>query len=198
MSQVPSKRRFFIAVMLFTIVVINYLDRSNISIVAPQLSRALNLGPVRLGFILSGFGWAYVALQIPSGWLVDRVHPRFLYCGILGLWSLATLSLGLAGSFLVLLLLRLLVGAFEAPAYPINNRVVTTWFGEDERAGAIGFYTSGQYVGLGFLTPLLSWIDVTWGWRAVFALTGVVGLTWSAAWFFLYRDPADFPGVNQG
>ena len=97
MSQAPSKRRFFIAVMLFTIVVINYLDRSNISIVAPQLSHALNLDPVRLGFVLSGFGWAYVALQIPSGWLVDRVHPRFLYCGILGLWSLATLSLGLAG-----------------------------------------------------------------------------------------------------
>ena len=197
MPQVPSKRRFVIAVMLFTIVVINYLDRSNISIVAPQLSHALNLDPVRLGFVLSGFGWAYVALQIPSGWLVDRVHPRVLYCGILGLWSLATLSLGLAASFLVLLLLRLLVGAFEAPAYPINNRVVTTWFGEDERAGAIGFYTSGQYVGLGFLTPLLSWIDVTWGWRAVFAVTGVVGLTWSAAWFFLYRDPANFPGVNQ-
>jgi ACS family D-galactonate transporter-like MFS transporter len=197
MPQVPSKRRFVIAVMLFTIVVINYLDRSNISIVAPQLSHALNLDPVRLGFVLSGFGWAYVALQIPSGWLVDRVHPRVLYCGILALWSLATLSLGLAASFLVLLLLRLLVGAFEAPAYPINNRVVTTWFGEDERAGAIGFYTSGQYVGLGFLTPLLSWIDVTWGWRAVFAVTGVVGLTWSAAWFFLYRDPANFPGVNQ-
>jgi MFS transporter, ACS family, D-galactonate transporter len=197
MSQVASKRRFFIAAMLFTIVVINYLDRSNISIVAPQLSRALNLSPVRLGFVLSGFGWAYVALQIPSGWLVDRLHPRVLYCGILAFWSLATLSLALAGSFLVLLLLRVLVGAFEAPAYPINNRVVTTWFGEDERAGAIGFYTSGQYVGLGFLTPLLAWIDVTWGWRAVFVFAGLVGLTWSAVWFFLYRDPADFPGVNQ-
>ncbi len=197
MPQAPSKRRFFIATMLFTIVVINYLDRSNISIVAPQLSHALNLDPVRLGLVLSGFGWAYVALQIPSGWLVDRVHPRFLYCGILGLWSLATLSLGLAGSFLVLLLLRVLVGAFEAPAYPINNRVVTTWFGEDERAGAIGFYTSGQYVGLGFLTPLLSWIDVTWGWRAVFVFAGLVGLTWSVVWFLFYRDPADFRGVNQ-
>ena len=198
MPQAPSRRRFFIAAMLFTIVVINYLDRSNISIVAPQLSHALNLDPVRLGLVLSGFGWTYVALQIPSGWLVDRVHPRLLYCGILGFWSLATLSLGLAGSFLVLLLLRVLVGAFEAPAYPINNRVVTTWFGEDERAGAIGFYTSGQYVGLGFLTPLLSWIDVTWGWRAVFVFAGLVGLTWSVVWFLFYRDPTDFRGCEPG
>ncbi len=197
MPQARSNRRFVITVMLFVIVVINYLDRSNISIVAPQLSHTLNLSPVKLGFVLSGFGWAYVALQIPSGWLVDRVHPRFLYCSLLGLWSLATLSLGLAGSFAVLLVLRMVVGAFEAPAYPINNRVVTTWFGENERAGAIGFYTSGQYVGLGFLTPLLAWIDVSFGWRAVFAFTAVVGLIWSVVWFLLYRDPAGFRGVNQ-
>ena len=142
--------------MLFVIVVLNYLDRSNISIVGPQLSRALHLTPVKLGFVLSGFGWTYVALQIPSGWLVDRVHPRVLYCGVLAFWSLATISLGLAASFVGLLLLRLLVGAFEAPSYPINNRVVTTWFGENERAGAIALYTSGQYVGLGFMVPLLS------------------------------------------
>jgi ACS family D-galactonate transporter-like MFS transporter len=197
MLEAPSKRRFLIAMMLFVIVVINYLDRSNLSIVGPQLTRTLNLSPVKLGFVLSGFGWTYAALQIPSGWLVDRVHPRFLYGCILGLWSLATLSLGLAGSFAVLLLLRLAVGAFEAPAYPINNRVVTTWFGEDERAGAIAVYTSGQYVGLGFLTPLLTWIDVSYGWRAVFAVTGVIGLTWSVVWFLLYRDPSHFRGVNQ-
>src|ERR1700691_5316942 len=118
MPEAPSQRRFLIAMMLFVIVVLNYLDRSNISIVGPQLSRALHLTPVKLGFVLSGFGWTYVALQIPSGWLVDRVHPRYLFGCILGLWSLATLSLGLVGSFAVLLLLRLAVGVFEAPAYP--------------------------------------------------------------------------------
>jgi ACS family D-galactonate transporter-like MFS transporter len=197
MPEAPSKRRFLIAMMLFVIVVINYLDRSNLSIVGPQLTRTLNLNPVKLGFVLSGFGWTYAALQIPSGWLVDRVHPRYLYGCILALWSLATLSLGLAAGFAVLLLLRLAVGAFEAPAYPINNRVVTTWFGEDERAGAIAVYTSGQYVGLGFLTPLLTWIDVSFGWRAVFAVTGALGLTCSVVWFLFYGDPLQFRGVNQ-
>ncbi len=197
MPEVPSQRRFLIAMMLFVIVVINYLDRSNISIVGPQLSGALNLTPVKLGVVLSGFGWTYVALQIPCGWLVDRVHPRYLFTGILGLWSLATLSLGLVTGFVGLLCLRLAVGAMEAPAYPINNRVVTTWFGEDERAGAIAVYTSGQYVGLGFLTPLLSWIDLSYGWRAVFAVTGALGLIWAGVWYVLYRDPADFRGVNQ-
>jgi MFS transporter, ACS family, D-galactonate transporter len=195
--EAPSQRRFFIAAMLFVSVVINYLDRSNISIVGPQLSSALHLTPVKLGVVLSGFGWTYFAFQIPCGWLVDRIHPRYLFAGILSLWSLATLSLGLAAGFASLLLLRLTVGAFEAPSYPINNRVATTWFGEDERAGAIAFYTSGQYVGLGFLTPLLTWIDATYGWRAVFAVTGGIGLTWAIVWFLVYRDPGQFRGVNQ-
>src|ERR1700685_4827182 len=124
MPEAPSQRRFLIRVILFVIVVINYLERSNISIVGPQLSRALNLTPVKLGVVLSGFGWTYVALQIPCGWLVDRVHPRHLFGCILGLWSLATLSLGVAPGFVGLVFLRLAVGAFEAPAYPVNNRGV--------------------------------------------------------------------------
>src|ERR1700753_1682806 len=197
MPEAPTQRRFIVAMMLFVIVVINYLERSNISIVGPQLTRALNLTPVKLGVVLSGFGWTYVALQIPCGWLVDRVHPRYLYRCMLALWSVADLCRGLGTGFLGLLLLRLAVGAFEAPAYPINNRVVTTWFGEDERAGAIAVYTSGQYVGLGFLTPLLSWIDLSYGWRAVFAVTGALGLIWAVVWYVWYRDPLDFRGVNQ-
>src|SRR5258708_19199572 len=104
---------------------------------------------------------------------------------------------GLHAGSVSLYLLRLVVLVFEAHAYPVHNGVVPTWCGEDERAGAIAVYSSGQYVGLGFLTPLLSWIDLSYGWRAVFAVTGAVGLTWAVVWYVLYRDPADFGGVNQ-
>ncbi len=196
-SPFAGNRRFLIAIMLFVIVVINFLDRSNISIVAPQLTGALHLDAIKMGFVFSGFGWTYAILQIPASRFVDRVHPRLLYFIVLGLWSLGTLALGLVSGFAMLLALRLMVGAFEAPSYPINNRVVTTWFGEKERASAIGFYTSGQFVGLAFLTPLLSWIDITYGWRAVFFFTGVAGLLWSIVWFYFYRDPKDFHGVTQ-
>lgn len=54
--------------------------------------------------------------------------------------------------------LRAITGIFEAPAFPTNNRMVTSWFPEHERASAVGFYTSGQFVGTAFLTPLLIWI----------------------------------------
>ncbi|WP_226506627.1 MFS transporter [Pseudomonas sp. MWU16-30317] len=193
----PSRKRFFIMVLLFITVVINYLDRSNLSIAAPALTRELGIDPVHVGLVFSAFGWTYAAMQIPGGWLVDRVPPRILYSLALALWSLATVMLGFAGSFVALFVLRLAVGALEAPAYPINSRVVTTWFPERERATAIGFYTSGQFVGLAFLTPVLAWLQQTFGWHMVFVSTGVLGVVWAGVWYCLYREPRDFRGVND-
>ncbi|AXK61576.1 MFS transporter [Burkholderia sp. IDO3] len=192
----PSRKRLLILILLFVTVVINYLDRSNLSIAAPALFKELNIDPVRAGLVFSAFGWTYALMQIPGGWLVDKVSPRVLYAGALALWSAATLLLGFAGSFVGLIVLRLAVGALEAPAYPINNRVVTTWFPTRERASAIGGYTSGQFVGLAFLTPVLAWLQVHLGWHMVFVATGIVGIAWAAIWYAVYREPRAFPGVN--
>ncbi|WP_175805139.1 MFS transporter [Burkholderia ambifaria] len=192
----PSRKRLIILALLFVTVVINYLDRSNLSIAAPALFKELHIDPVRAGLVFSAFGWTYALMQIPGGWLVDKVSPRALYAGALALWSAATLLLGFAGSFVGLVVLRLAVGALEAPAYPINNRVVTTWFPTRERASAIGGYTSGQFVGLAFLTPVLAWLQVHLGWHMVFVATGLAGIAWAAIWYAVYREPRAFRGVN--
>ncbi|WP_429941791.1 MFS transporter [Achromobacter xylosoxidans] len=195
-AQRPTRSRYLIMVMLFITVVINYLDRSNLSIAAPALKDEFGLDTVHEGLILSAFGWTYAAMQIPGGWLVDRVSPRVLYAAALILWSAATFFMGFAGSFVILFVLRLAVGALEAPAYPINNRVVTTWFPEKERATAIGFYTSGQFVGLAFLTPVLAWLQHHYGWHMVFVSTGLLGIIWGVLWYLIYREPRQFRGAN--
>lgn len=195
-TQRPTRSRYLIMVMLFITVVINYLDRSNLSIAAPALKDEFGLDTVHEGLILSAFGWTYAAMQIPGGWLVDRVSPRVLYAAALILWSAATFFMGFAGSFVILFVLRLAVGALEAPAYPINNRVVTTWFPEKERATAIGFYTSGQFVGLAFLTPVLAWLQHHYGWHMVFVSTGLLGIVWGVLWYLIYREPRQFRGAN--
>lgn len=175
--------------MLFVTVAINYLDRSNLSVAATDLAQELRLDPVRLGLVFSGFGWTYAFFQIPGGWLVDRVGPRALYGVACACWSLATLAQGFSSTFLWLFGFRLLLGLFEAPTYPICNKLVTRWFPEGERAAAIGFYTSAQYIGLAFLTPLLAFTQRHYGWRSVFLATGVLGLAWAGAWYLFYRDP---------
>jgi ACS family D-galactonate transporter-like MFS transporter len=185
-----TKARVLIAIMLFVTVVINYVDRANLSIAMPAIAGELDLSKAQQGLLLSAFGWTYAALQIPGGWLVDRVPPRVLYPICLVLWSLATVLMGVIGGFVALIILRLMVGAFEAPAYPINNRVATAWFPERERASAIGFYTAGQFIGLALLTPVLSWLQAVTSWHWVFVATGVLGIAWAAVWYARYREPA--------
>jgi ACS family D-galactonate transporter-like MFS transporter len=193
----PSRSRYLIMVMLFVSVTINYLDRSNLSITAPAIRAELGFDTLRMGYILSAFGWTYALCQIPGGWLVDRVSPRRLYASLILLWSMATILLGFTHTVAGLFAVRMLVGALEAPSYPINMRVVTTWFPERERATAIGFYTSGQFVGLAFLTPLLTWIESRAGWHAVFIATGALGLAWAAGWYLLYRQPLESTATNR-
>ncbi|MDV6279588.1 MFS transporter [Rhodococcus jostii] len=186
-----SKARVLIAVMLFVTVVINYMDRANLSIAMPAIADEMDLTKAQQGLLLSAFGWTYAALQIPGGWLVDRIPPRLLYPGCLILWSVATAFMGVIGGFVALIALRLLVGVFEAPAYPINNRVATAWYPERERATVIGFYTSGQFIGLALLTPFLSWLQSVLSWHWVFIVTGTIGAVWGAVWYAFYREPRD-------
>ena len=189
LKRQATKARIAIAVMLFVTVIINYLDRANLSVAMPAISDELGLTTGQQGLLLSAFGWTYAAMQIPGGWLIDRVPPRVLYPVCLVLWSLATAFMGIAGGFVALICLRLLVGMLEAPAYPINNRVVTTWFPDKERATAIGFYTSGQFIGLALLTPVLTWLQSALSWHWIFIATGGVGVVWGVFWYIAYREP---------
>lgn len=193
----PSRVRYRILTFIFINVVINYMDRSNISVAAAAISQDLQLNSVQLGLIFSAFGWTYAALQIPGGLLVDRFGPRLLYAVSLVTWSLATLLQGFTRGFGSLFGLRLATGAFEAPAFPTNNRIVTSWFPDQERASAIAMYTSGQFIGLAFLTPVLMTIQHFLGWRGLFIVTGAIGIVWGLVWYWLYRNPAEHPGVNQ-
>lgn len=196
-EQKPTRVRFTILALIFVNVVINYMDRSNISVAGTAISDELNLTTVQTGLIFSAFGWTYAALQIPGGILADRFGPRVLYAFSLILWSLTTLFQGLIKGFTGLFGFRLATGAFEAPAYPINNRMVTSWFPIQERASAIAIYTSGQYIGLAFLTPALVSLQYYMGWRGLFVITGLVGIVWGIIWYILYRDPTDHSRVNK-
>lgn len=192
-----SRIRYGMLALVFINVVINYLDRSNLSVAAAGLGEELKLSPVQLGLIFSAFGWTYAALQIPGGLVADRIGPRILYALCLVTWSLATVAQGFAKGFASLFAFRLATGAFEAPSYPINNRIVTSWFPEHERATAIALYVSGQFIGLAFLTPVLVALQFYAGWRGLFVVTGSVGLVWGVIWYLFYRDPLDHPRVNQ-
>lgn len=192
-----TKVRYGIVLMLFITVIINYMDRSNISVAAPLISKDLGLDPVQMGLVFSAFGWTYAALQIPGGWILDKLGNRKTQTiGIAG-FSIATLLQGFVHGLSGFLFLRIALGAFEAPAFPTNSKVAATWFPEKERARAIAIYTSGQFIGLAFLTPTLIFLQQWFGWRGLFIITGLIGLSWALLWFLFYRDPLKSKRVNK-
>ncbi len=175
----------------------NYLDRAVLGVAAPAMTSELGLDAVMMGLLFSAFSWTYAAAQIPGGAFLDRVGTRVAYFWSVTLWSLFTLLQGFASSLAMLLTFRFGLGIAEAPCFPANSRVLTSWFPQQERARATGVYSVGQYFGLAFLSPLLFWIVATAGWRALFVICGVVGVIFAFVWLRLYREPQESSKVNQ-
>jgi ACS family D-galactonate transporter-like MFS transporter len=192
-----SHVRLWIVVLLTAGTMINYLDRTIISVAAPSLSRDLGLSTAVLGVVFSAFSWTYAAAQIPGGVFLDRVGVRVTYALALTSWSLFTLLQGAAMGFGSLIALRLGLGVAESPCYPCNSRILGTWFPQQERASVTGVYSIGQYVGLAFLSPLLFWITTRFGWRSLFIGIGLIGMLFGLTWWFVYRDPRQSRRVSQ-
>ncbi|MFL0167438.1 MFS transporter [Candidatus Clostridium helianthi] len=196
-KEKPTKRRWFVLFLICIITFINYLDRANISVAAPFISSDMGFDAAKMGLIFSAMSWSYTCVQIPCGWVLERLGPRIVYgIALLG-WSTFTGAMSLTYSFASMIGCRLGLGFFEAPAFPANGRIVTTWFPSKERGLAIGAYTGAEYVGLALCTPILTWLLVTFGWKAIFIATGAIGLIFAIFWFTHYNDPSKSKGVNQ-
>src|SRR2546425_10351384 len=192
-----TRVRYGILALLFIGVVINYLDRANLALALPVIGKELVLTTVEKGLILSAFGWSYVLMQIPGGIIIDRFGPRLTFAVSLFTWSVVTMLQGLARNAATFIGMRVVLGITEAPAFPLNSRVVGTWFPARERGFAIGVYTAGEFGGLAIFAPVLALILSNWGWPAMFAICGGIGVLFSVVWFIAYRDPKQTSRVNR-
>jgi ACS family D-galactonate transporter-like MFS transporter len=193
----PTRRRLLALALITVATALNYVDRSVMGVAQPFLTKDLHIQPETMGLIFSAFSWTYAFAQIPGGLLLDRLGVRLTYALSLALWSAATLAHGLMSSVAGLVGARLALGAAEAPCFPANSRILSTWFPQTERARANGVYAVGQYVGLGLMIPVLTWLAATFGWRMLFYVFGAIGIAFAALWYVAYRDPGESRRVNQ-
>jgi MFS transporter, ACS family, glucarate transporter len=196
-----SNVRYFILAMLFIVTTFNYVDRATLSMAAPAMRKDLGFDAVTMGWAMSAFGWAYTVLQIPGGLILDKYGSRLVYGLGLFLWSAFTFLQGFVGwvsfAFIALFVLRFLMGAAEAPAFPANARITATWFPTHERGFASAIFNSAQYFALAAFSPLMGWTLYAFGWPSIFFWTGAVGMVIAAYWFKVIRDPKAHKGVNQ-
>src|SRR5712692_10297933 len=136
-----------VLVLLWLSVFLNYIDRSNLSIAAPQLKGELGLSATQLGVLLSAFFWTYAFLQIPAGWLVDHLEVKWVFAGGFLIWSAATAGAGVLHSFAALLAVRVLLGIGGSVAYPSYPKIIATHVPVWRRRFAAGLLAPGLYLG---------------------------------------------------
>lgn len=200
-----GRHRFVILALIFVVTVLNYADRATMSIAGTEVVKELGLDPMMLGMIFSAFAWAYALGQIPGGWLLDRFGARRVYGCSLFLWSVFTMLqgtvgwIGLVGSTAAVALfgMRFMLGLVESPAFPANNRIVSSWFPTKERGTASALFNSAQYMAVVVFAPLMAWLTHSMGWEHVFLWMGGLGIVATFFWFALYHDPVSHPRLGK-
>lgn len=185
------RRRWWIATLLFFAGLINYFDRTIVSVALPVIAADLHLGPARMGVLLSAFFWSYALMQIPIGWLADRYNLRWLYAGCFTLWSLTCGLTGFAASLGVLLVLRILLGIGESIYLPGGMKAVSVIFPSKDRGLASGLVNCGTRAGLAFGAPLIAALVAAWGWQNAFFVLGFTSLLWLIPWFACFPRHAN-------
>ncbi len=202
-AVVASRARWGILAMLFIATTINYADRATISIAGPSIAKDLGLSPIEMGYIFSAFAWSYVLAQIPGGWLLDKFGSRLTYFASIFLWSTFTLLQGFVGfvtggaAFILLIALRLCVGAAEAPAFPGNSRITSAWFPVHERGLAASIFNSAQYFATVAFAPLMGWMVHSYGWQSIFFFMGALGIVLAMVWLKIIYSPKEHPHINE-
>ena len=136
-AESTRSRRFAPALtLLFIAILVNYVDRGNLSIAAPLLKDELGISASQLGILFSAFFWSYTALQFVSGWLVDRFDASFVIAGGYLIWSLATSATGIVHGFAMLAFMRLLLGVGESVAFPCCSKLLAQHLPESSRGFA--------------------------------------------------------------
>jgi ACS family D-galactonate transporter-like MFS transporter len=183
------KIRWLIIWMCFIANAISYIDRANLAIAAPFIGHELGLDAAAMGLVLSAFFWTYAAMQLPAGWVVDRIGVRLSLALAVGWWSIFTVATGFARGITQFIGARLMLGVGEAASIPSFTKVAFNWFPRRERAMACGIFNSGSTAGSALSIPLVTWLIVLVGWRGAFIVTGFLGIVWVLLWWFVYRDP---------
>lgn len=197
-SPRPTLVRYGVLFCLCSLALLLYIDRVCIGQAAESIRAELKLTKTQFGYVNIAFTLAYCFFEVHTGNWADRFGSRRVIARIVLWWSAFTALTGAAFGLSSLIAFRFLFGAGEAGAFPSAARVVTRWFPPQERGFARGAITTTSQLGGAIAPPLAATLIVLVGWRWTFAVFGLCGVAWAAAFYWWFRDePADHPAVNE-
>ncbi len=202
----PTTVRWWILAMLTGFAFVSYLQRINISVAAVLMAPELHLSKIQMGQIFSSFLVGYAIFQIPGGMFADRYGSRIALAGSAALWGVCTVFTGMVPApayaaagvgFLLLWLVRFLLGSAEATTYPVGALTVHNWIQPPQRGFANSLMFAGTSFAAAFSTSFVSWLMLRVGWRRAFFFTSLPAFAIAFAWWvFSTNKPRQHPRIN--
>jgi sugar phosphate permease len=195
----PTHVRHVVLGLTVAAYMITYMDRQVLATTRPAIMEELGISLTAMGWVTFAFRMAYALFQVPGGWLGDTIGARRALTMVVSWWSAFTALTALAWSAASMIVIQVFFGLGEAGAFPIATRSLSRWMRPTERGFAQGITHAGSRLGGAITPPIVALAIVPFfGWRAAFYAFGVLGVVWSAVWFFYYRDtPEEHSGVNE-
>ena len=192
-----SGLRWWVIVLVALATVINYIDRQSLNVLWPAI--AADLYPDKTAdehkqiyaFISVVFVFSYAFGQAIFGKIFDKIGTRLGFAVSITVWSIATALHALAKGVASFALFRAVLGVAEAGNWPGAAKANAEWFPSKERAFAQGIFNSGAAIGGIIAIPLIAFLSVYFGWKAIFILIGVAGLLWLVPWLYIVKAPPE-------
>jgi MFS family permease len=186
------RRVQWVAVSFLTVAgIINYVDRSTLSIANTAIREEMGLSPGEMGLLLSAFSLAYAFAQLPTGALLDKLGSRIMLGAGMFAWSVAQVFCGMVNNFSQFIVARAVLGIGEAPQFPAGAKVVSEWFNLKERGRPTGMIVASSCIGPCIAPPLLTAMMLAFGWRWMFVITGILGAIVAIGWYMIYRNRSE-------
>jgi len=190
------ERRWYYIGLVTVAIAISYFDRQTLPVAIAAIQKNIPLSDQQFSYLGTAFLLTYAAMYVLGGRLLDVLGTRRGFALIMVGWSLACALHAAATGIGVLLLARLALGAGEGGGFPAATRVVAEWIAPEARSTAMGLINAGTAVGSVLAPPLIGFVLLRSGWRAVFVLSGVIGLAWVLWWLSSYRPSDNTLSVN--
>lgn len=181
--------RWFLIVLLVIGAIVNYLDRSNLSIANTTIAEEFGLSQTQMGFLLSAFLWPYALANLPAGYLVDRFGAKKMFAFASGLWSVVTIICGFLNTYSLFYAMRVVLGVAESPFFTAGLKTTQAWYAKKERGTPVSIINTGSQIANAIAPPLLTALMLTLSWRGMFIVVGVFGLLVMLVWLKICRMP---------
>jgi ACS family hexuronate transporter-like MFS transporter len=189
--------RWWIAILLMGITTINYLDRTTLSVAAPELKKRLAIGEIDFSYILIAFQVTYMIMMPVVGRVIDWLGLRLGFTISIITWSIAQMITAFATGWRSFAAFRSLLGIAEAGNFPGGIKAVGQWFRPKERTLATGIFNMGAGLGAAIAPPVVVYLILHYSWQAAFVATGAFSLLWAILWLLLYRAPEKHPWLSK-